>query len=364
VVKGARGTSTVVVGPVHAGIIEPGRFTFLTGGESVARLDAQLGFSRRGVERALQGSDARQAASRVARICGACSAARSWAYARALETLSGVRCTELGEIARVVVAELERAYNHVFDLASACSAAGYGKGQMTGLRIKESLHRINAMATGHRLLFDAIVPGGVRAGMLADAAIVRRSLLRVLDEFEAFAGDVFSNDSVKRRFEGAGAVSHVNAKRLNATGPALRASGATYDERTAHRYGAYEVFAVEPATNERGDVAARCRVKAEEFRRSLALCEKALELLGGLATEAPHPIAIGTGTAEGIVEGARGTEAVRVTGANDGTIARLEVFAASARNWPVVVEAMNGNIVPDFPLVNKSFNLCYACNDL
>ncbi|MBV8435873.1 MAG: NADH-quinone oxidoreductase subunit F [Candidatus Eremiobacteraeota bacterium] len=359
-----RGLTTIVVGPVHAGIIEPGRFTFSSGGESVVHLEAELGFSRRCVEQALRGNDALAAAPRVARICGACSASRSWAYALAIEAIAGIRCDQATDLARVTIAELERAYNHVFDLASSCAAAGYAKGQMTGLGIKESLHRLNAMAFQHRLLFDAIVPGGVRSGILPDPLLLRAHLRKLRRESERFIEDLFENDSLRRRFEHTGTVAAATALRLNATGPALRASGGERDNRRDLRYGAYAWLAVSGVRLHGGDVEARCRVKAGELLEAYDLCDGALAELGDAAIPEPDVVPATTGAQVGVVEGPRGVESIQVELDADGKIDAIAFGTASARNWPVVIEAMNGNIVPDFPLVNKSFNLCYACADL
>ncbi|MBV8491332.1 MAG: nickel-dependent hydrogenase large subunit [Candidatus Eremiobacteraeota bacterium] len=359
-----RGLTTIVVGPVHAGIIEPGRFTFSSGGESVVRLDAELGFSRRGVETALRGNDAVEAAPRVARICGACSASRSWAYALALEEIAGVRCGQAAELARVIIAELERAYNHVFDLAACCSAAGYALGQMTGLRIKESLHRLNAFAMQHRLLFDAIVPGGIRPGILEDPVWIRAQLRGLRRDCERFVEDVFENDSVRHRFERTGVVPPAAAEVLRASGPALRASGGSYDRRRDSPYGAYARFGVIGTRLQTGDVEARCRVKAGELLEAFDLCDGALAELGGAAFPKPQIVSSARGACIGAVEGPRGVESIQVEIDANGKIDAIAFVTASARNWPVVIEAMNGNIVPDFPLVNKSFNLCYACADL
>jgi Ni,Fe-hydrogenase III large subunit len=363
-VMGTRGATTIVVGPVHAGIIEPGRFVFTSGGETVLELAMQLGFSHRGIEQALRGTGALAAPARVARICGACSAARSWAYARALEEIGGAICDESSELARAIVAELERAYNHAFDLASSCSAAGYTRGQMTGLRIKESLHRLNATHAGHRLLFDAIVPGGVRHGILHSPGDLRDALQSVRVDVDRFVDDVFTNESVRRRFEGTGKVGLGAARRLGAVGPTRRACGDALDERQLRRYGAYAWLRVRGSRVTSGDVEARCRVKADELVESLALCDEALRELGGNAPPPSRVLVLSAGNATGAVEGPRGTESVAVSCDDAGVLTGVAVQSASKSNWPLVVDAMNGNIVPDFPLVNKSFNLCYACADL
>jgi Ni,Fe-hydrogenase III large subunit len=357
------GVTVVSVGPVHAGIIEPGRFTFSTGGETVIHLDAQLSYSRRGVEASLHGGLAVEQAGRVGRICAACSAARSWAYARALEHLGDVRCDERSELARVVVAELERIYNHLFDLASAASGAGFGYGLTHGLGLKERAHELCSSATQHRLLFDAIVPGGVRAGVLLDAPAVRTGAAWLHDDARAFVRALFGNISVVRRFEGAGVVSAAVARAFGAVGPARRASGGTVDIRSTLPYGAYCDLQPVVETETDGDVAARIRVKARELDIAFELVDRALAALGEHAPPPPQRVAPDAGTVTMLTEGPRGTESVSLACSAQGVLESIHVLSASYRNWPVVLRAMEGNIVPDFPLVNKSFNLCYACVD-
>ncbi len=359
-----RGVSTIVVGPVHAGIIEPGCFTFESLGETIVRLDVRLGFSRRGVEAALEGRVAVDAAYQVARICGGCSASRSWAYALALEAISNIECDEASGLARLVLAELERTYNHLFDLASICAGAGYGKGQMRGLQLKDRVVRLNAAFGGHRLLFDTIVPGGVRFGVLHRPRALRRELVTLSAEIERYAGELFRNGSLMKRLEGAGRVAPEDAARLNAVGPARRASGGAYDVRTSLPYGAYRTIAPAIIHHTAGDVAARAEVKYREALESLRLASLALDVLGDAAPGAPLPVRPGCGQSSAVTEGPRGAELVEIACDAGGAISRIRFSSASLANWPVVAQAMDGGIVPEFPLVNKSFNLCYACADL
>jgi len=358
-----KGVTIIVVGPVHAGIIEPGRFTFSSGGETVIYLDAQLSYSRRGVERFLEGRDAVAAAPQIARVCAACSASRSWAYARALEHLADVACDEQIEWARVVCAELERIYNHVFDLASAASGAGYGYGQTRGLALKERVHRLCAAAAGHRFLFDAIVPGGVRAGALPAPQALRRQLAELRGEVAAYLEALFGNRSLIRRFEGTGYVSPATARAFGAVGPARRASGGTLDMRSYLPYGAYRPAPPAVFTESAGDVAARCRIKRLELTESFVLIDRALAELGDQALPAAQKLRLGSGFVTTVTEGPRGAESVSVECDERGRLSRIHFISASYRNWPAVLRAMEANIVPDFPLVNKSFNLCYACAD-
>jgi Ni,Fe-hydrogenase III large subunit len=363
IVAHGTGVMHVVVGPVHAGIIEPGRFTFSSGGETVVHLDAQLGYAHRGVERALEGRSALGAAPLVARICGSCSASRAHAYALALESLAGIAVPPAAAFARLVLCELERIVNHLADLAACSSAAGWMPGFVRGMALKERAMRVCAVASGHRLLFDAIVPGGVAAHALTDAEAVavlladlERDVLRYLDA-------LFANGGVVSRWRGAGIVSHAMAAACGAVGPAHRASGGTVDVRHVAPYGAYREVAFATAGAHRGDVFARCRVKRAELHASFELLAQALRALFATGIPATLPMALASGIGLGCVEGARGAELVAVHVDEHGDIARFHAISASYRNWPIEARAMDGNIIPDFPLVSKSFNLCYACAD-
>ena len=358
----AHGTGLMrfVVGPVHAGIIEPGRFTFSSGGETIVHLDAQLSYAHRGVERFVEGLDVAGAARLVARICGSCSAARSFAYARALEGLAGVDLPDEVELARLAVAELERLYNHLGDLAASAAGAGWGPGFAGGMACKERLCRL---AAGHRLLFDAIVPGGIGPQVL-------RERRRLADQLAAFAADVeeylrvlFTHASTVSRWQRAGRVSREVADAFGAVGPAHRAAHGKIDVRSFAPYGAYRRLPVRVASATAGDAYARCRVKRDEISESFRLIRDALVQLGDVDLPDPQALAVPPGVATTVVEGPRGSEVLAVHVDGGGRLSRLHVISASFRNWPVVARSVDGNIVPDFPLINKSFNLCYACAD-
>ncbi len=357
------GVMHIVVGPVHAGIIEPGRFTFNSGGENVVHLDAQLGYEHRGVERMLEGREARSAAPLVARICGGCSAARSLAYALALESLAEIEIEPRVERARLILCELERIYNHLADIAASASAAGFGPGFAQGMALKERAMRLCARASGHRLLFDAILPGGIGANVLNEPAALRGELDELAGASEAYLVRLFANGSVISRWHRTGHVPKETAHAFGAVGPAHRASGGTRDVRTFAPYGAYRELVQEIATEHAGDAYARCSVKREELRASFRLIREALAGLGETPLPTASADAVRPGRAYAAVEGPRGTETLAVHVDESGRLARVHAISASYRNWPVVARAMEGNIIPDFPLVNKSFNLCYACAD-
>jgi Ni,Fe-hydrogenase III large subunit len=366
VVASGTGLMHMVVGPVHAGIIEPGRFTFSSGGESVVYLDAQLGYGHRGVERALEGAAAVDAARRVARICGGCSAARSHAYALALEELAGLTVAPEVELGRLVVCELERIYNHLADLAASSAGAGWAPGFANGMALKERAMRACAQVSGHRLLFDAIVPGGLSAGVLRSPEELRVELSELADDVERYVGGLFGNGSVVSRWLHTGGVPHEIARAFGAVGPAHRASHGQRDVRTFASYGAYRRLMVNVSSHTGGDVFARCSVKRDELQESFRLVEEALTTLDDAAPGSAHDVlevVPARGTAIAVVEGPRGAETLALHVDGTGRLERLHAISASYRNWPLVVRAMEGNIIPDFPLVNKSFNLCYACVD-
>jgi Ni,Fe-hydrogenase III large subunit len=362
IVAYGEGLMHFVVGPVHAGVIEAGRFTFSSGGETVVHLDAQLGYAHRGVERALEGRLAVACPPLIARICGSCSAARSFAYARALEALAGVEVSEPVDLARLVVAELERIYNHLGDLAASSSGAGWAVGFAHGMALKEEAMRLNHIASGHRLLFDAIVPGGVSASVLAERRTVRARLTVLGERTERYLSKLFANASLVSRWHGAGVVPHDASRAFGAVGPAHRASHGSVDVRAFAPYGAYRGLPVRVARASSSDAFARCQVKRAELLESFQVARDALAALGEAALPIVPPVPPLTGSIVTVVEGPRGAEVVALHASN-GIIERLHVISASYRNWPLVVRAMEGNIVPDFPLVNKSFNLCYACAD-
>lgn len=357
------GIMRFVVGPVHAGIIECGRFTFSSGGETVVALDAQLGYAHRGVERALQGELAVEAASKVARICGSCSAARSYAFALALEALSDIELPPMVDLVRLIVAELERTYNHLADVAAAASAAGYGVGFAHGMALKERAMRLCRVASGHRLLFDAIAPGGLGRPMLEDRATFGIELAELQRDVKAYLKLLFANASTTSRWQCAGLLPPQTLKAFGAVGPAARAGGISTDIRALIPYGAYPLFAFTVARATSSDALARVQVKSDELLESLVLIRRALHELGAATLPPARSLELRAGVALSVVEGPRGAEFVAVHVDQHARIERIHVISASYRNWPLVARAMESNIVPDFPLVNKSFNLCYACAD-
>jgi Ni,Fe-hydrogenase III large subunit len=232
------------------------------------------------------------------------------------------------------------------------------------MALKEKAMRLNAAASGHRLLFDAIVPGGIGPGVMLEPERILHEIALLQEEIDAYLRGLFSTASLVSRWQRAGVVETRTAKAFGAVGPAHRASKGTFDVRTSATYGAYDVLSVRSAGASAGDVFARCSVKRDEIGESIRLICTALRRLAP-TERAPSvlPLAVPRGAAVAVVEGPRGAETVAVHVDGEGRLTRVHAISASYRNWPIVVKAMDGNIVPDFPLVNKSFNLCYACAD-
>ena len=359
------GVYQLPVGPIHAGIIEPGHFRFSAIGERVLHLDARLGFVHRGLEKLAEGRPLAAAAPLVERACGVCAVAHAMAYAQAVEELTGTTVPPRARWARVLLGELERLYNHVGDLGNICAGIGFHSGTSRLGLLKERLLRANDTLTGHRYLVGMVVPGGLTTD-LDEGALA--ALLTTLDavglELAAAVRALVRSEGVMSRLHGTGVVTRETAEALGALGVAARASGLDRDLRRDRPYAAYDEFAVSVAGAAAGDVAARVHVRAQEAHESLRLLREALARLPGGAIAAPLAAEphVGESSVAG-VEGPRGASWVWLRAGADGTVDRLHLRSASFANWPVVAAAVPGNLVPDFPLINKSFELCYACTD-
>lgn len=362
------GVYQLPVGPIHAGIIEPGHFHFSAVGESVLFLDPRLFYTHRGIERLVEGKTFAEAAPIVERACGVCTVAHATAYSQAVERLSGIAVGPRVRLARVLLAEMERLYNHVGDLGNICAGVGFNFGTSRLAWEKERLLRHNEALSGHRYLAGAVVPGGLRtdpdrpvlaalASAVYDIDHEVRSIVRLLVRSETFMS----------RLHGTGVLSRSEARRLGAVGVAARASGLEDDLRRDLRPGGYEDLPVEISTAHTGDVAARFHVRAMEISVSAAIVADVAARLAGMARE-KHGLDTARKPSPGdaVVVGAespRGASWLLLMAGADGRIGRLHLRSGSYANWPVLASVVPGNVVPDFPLINKSFELCYACTD-
>ncbi|QIS14542.1 NADH-quinone oxidoreductase subunit C [Nocardia arthritidis] len=349
------GVYEIPVGPVHAGLIEPGHFRFSVVGETVVRLKARLWYVHRGIERLFHGRPATGAVELAERISGDTSAAHALAHSLAVEEACGITVSDEIHRLRALLVELERLYNHAADLGALANDVGFGLANSHALRIREQLLRINASVTGHRLLRGAIRPGGVVLQALPDPA----QLSAIAADLAEVAELTLRNAVIYDRFAGAGVLAGGDARALGCLGYAARASGLTTDARLDHPTVDMPVTEVRA---DAGDVLARYTVRRDEFAATAALIPWIIENHSG-PMEFERTSNDRSGTGVGIVEGWRGTIVHRVE-IDAGRLTRAKIVDPSWFNWPALPVAMSETIVPDFPLVNKSFNLSYAGNDL
>ncbi len=351
------GVYEIPVGPVHAGLIEPGHFRFSVVGETVLRLKARLWFVHRGLEKLFEGRLATGAVDLAERVSGDTSAAHALAHSLAIEDALGIELPDEVHRMRALLVELERLYNHAVDLGALANDVGFALANTHAQRIREQLLRLNAAVTGHRLLRGAIRPGGVVLRTLPDPAALRSIAADLAEVAELTLRNTVVND----RFAGTAVLAPDDARALGCLGYVARASGMRTDARLEHPSTALPVTEItEPA----GDVLARYAVRRDEFAASAALAGYLIEShTGPTQYTAAAPIH-GSASGIGIVEGWRGTIVHRVEIGADAAITRAKIVDPSWFNWPALPVAMTDTIVPDFPLANKSFNLSYAGNDL
>ena len=362
------GVMEIRVGPIHAGIIEPGHFRFSTVGETVLGLEIRLGYVHRGVELAACGRTPAAALILAERISGTASVGHAVALARAIECALGIEVPRIHALWRTLLIELERLYNHAGDLGNLCAGTALAGVLAEGMIIKEALLAANARCTGSRYLRNLIGLGGVRrlpeAAALEDATA---AAYRAGAALEKLAVKFFGSATNLERLTGTGVLSFEHARNLGCVGVVARASAVATDSRVELDHPTAidrEIYADHiAATAITGDVAARAQVRLDEARRSLVLVRRIADRLGGLPVAPPGLPWRGDGEGYGWCEGPRG-EIVTFARLVGGRLARLRVRSPSRMNWPAIEHAMPGNIVPDFPLINKSFNLSYAGCDL
>jgi Ni,Fe-hydrogenase III large subunit/Ni,Fe-hydrogenase III component G len=359
------GVHEIPVGPVHAGIIEPGHFRFSTVGEKVLKLEERLGYVHKGIERRFSELPALEGHRLAARVSGDSAVAFSWAYCQALEGLSGTVPSQRGLYLRALCLELERLQNHLGDLGALGNDAGFAFGLAQFSRLKEELLRAMHAAIGQRYLLDAVVPGGTAFDLRKSAAVtlgeavdrIGESVLELQRIYDEHAG-------VRDRFVGAGEVTPELARRLGLAGLAGRASGLGVDLRADRPSAPYDVLHPVKCVRRSGDVAARVAVRFDEVQESCRLVAAILSNLPPGDARIAMPPPARRALAIGLVEGWRGPVLVALESSADGGIHRCHPHDPSWQNWPVLEHAIIGNIVPDFPLINKSFNLSYSGHDL
>ena len=355
------GVYEIPVGPVHAGLIEPGHFRFSVVGETILKLKARLWFVHKGLEKLFQGRDLADALPLAERVSGDTSVGHALAYCLAVEDATGWPVPAHAQRKRAILLELERLYNHTTDIGALCNDVGHGILHAHALRIREQLLRLNAEVTGHRLLRGGVIPGGAHLCTLPDTGHLHAIAADIAEIIHLALG----HSVVADRLTDTAILSRDAARDLGTLGYVARASGLPVDARHQHPFhdggGAFT-----PVTRDTGDVLARFVVRADEIAASAALITALTSTVtaGTTRTEPPTGTTARAASGVGIVEGWRGTITHRVELAPDHTLTRAKIVDPSFFNWPALPIALSGAIVPDFPLVNKSFNLSYAGNDL
>ncbi len=356
----------IPVGPVHAGIIEPGHFRFHASGETVVRLEERLGYVHKGIEGLLADAPLERACKIAGRVSGDSTVAYAIAFARAVEAALGIEVSTRAHRIRAVMAELERLANHFGDIGAICNDASFSLMQAHCGAVRERVLRAAQACFGHRLMMDCVVPGGVAADLVDTGSARLRGLVGEVRSAYPELVELYDNTaSLQDRTVGTGILRHELAKQYGAGGPIGRASGRTFDARSVLAYEPYQEVAFATARRPEGDVDARIWVRFFEIEQSLSIIEQVLAALPRGPTRAEMPSMTGA-TSEGlaIVEGFRGEVLAWVRISPEGRVARAHLRDPSWFQWPLLEAAIEGNIVADFPLCNKSFNCSYSGHDL
>ncbi len=357
----------IPVGPVHAGIIEPGHFRFTANGEAVVRLEARLGYVHKGIERLMQGATIDRAAALAGRVSGDSTVAYSLAFARAFEAAHGIEVPRRAVWLRAVMAELERLANHFGDIGAICNDASFAMMHAQCGHLREQVLRVADESFGHRLMMDRVVPGGVQRDLSSDAPkLVLALLAQIRRRFPELVELYDNTASLQDRTVGTGILSLELARQYGCGGYVGRASGRNFDARRAPGYPPYDALQFDVPVRTDGDVDARVWIRIREIEQSVALIDQLLAQLpsGPIA----HPLAALSvaGAREGmaLVEGFRGDVLVWLRTGVGGNVERCHLRDPSWFQWPLLEAAIEGNIVADFPLCNKSFNCSYSGHDL
>lgn len=355
----------IPVGPVHAGIIEPGHFRFTANGEAVARLEERLGYVHKGIESLMAGATIEKGAQLAGRTSGDSTVAYAFAYARAVEAALQVEVPESAVYLRALMAELERLANHFGDIGAICNDASFSILLADFAILRERVLRTADACFGHRLMIDRIVPGGVAQDIalegFAQIPVLIESVRRRFPELV----EVYDNTaSLQDRTVTTGYLAPTLARAFGAGGYVGRASGRAFDMRKAVRYPPYNALEFEVPVRDDGDVNARVWIRIREVEQSLKLIEQIVTRLpqGPTRVELPKVGEVREGL--GLVEAFRGDVLVWLRLGPDGRIERCHLRDASWFQWPLLEACVEGNIVADFPLCNKSFNCSYSGHDL
>jgi len=359
------GIHEVAVGPVHAGIIEPGHFRFQCHGETVLHLEIQLGYQHRGAEALLLRSSPARRLVVAESIAGDTSIAHALSHCMALEALAKVEAPFSAQALRGIALELERVSNHVGDLGALCNDIGYLPGASWFGRLRGEFSNLLLDLSGNRFGRGFLRLGGVRFGVTdAQRKDFLARLSRVGRDLKDTAQVTFNTPTVGSRFEQTGVLARKAAEELGLVGPVARASGCDRDVRRDHPFGVFRFAHVPVALVDSGDVMARALVRWLEIQRSMTFLEEQIAELPEDALGEGTPALLPDSLAVSLVEGWRGEIVHVAVTASDGQLAAYKIVDPSLHNWFGLAMAVRGNEISDFPLCNKSFNLSYAGHDL
>ncbi|MDR0778206.1 MAG: NADH-quinone oxidoreductase subunit C [Methanomassiliicoccaceae archaeon] len=354
------GLFEIPVGPIHAGVIGPGHFRFSVAGEPILMLRTYLGYTHRGIEKMMETPVRKDNTKLVERISGDNAIAHCLAYLQVIEGDADIPPRAL--YVRMIYAELERIYYMLGGIAGIATDTALTVPAAKGYVLKERVLRLNERISGHRLLWGNLRPGGLREDMSsASMAEIEREIVHLRFEVDELFGSLTASPSFMDRVDNTGILTKEDAVRLRTVGPTARASGVEYDVRKNHPYAAYKMIGMKIPVHTSGDVYARLKVKKDEVLESISIIAQCLssmepgDVLCKIKTEDGFRI--------GMTESPRG-EVIHCAHVLKGNIWRYKVRDPSFPNWPALELAALGNIIPDFPLVNKSFDLSYSGNDL
>jgi Ni,Fe-hydrogenase III large subunit/Ni,Fe-hydrogenase III component G len=351
----------IPVGPVHAGIIEPGHFRFTAAGETVARLEERLGYVHKGIESLMAGAALERGARLAARVSGDSTVAYGIAFARAVEAALEIEPPPRAHYLRALMAELERLANHFGDIGAICNDASFVLMHAHCGILRELVLRASQTCFGHRLMMDRVIPGGVTTDLRSEGVATLNDLLKqIRDRFPRLIELYDNTASLQDRTAATGILDGAIARRFGAGGFVGRASGRDFDARKTPGYPPYSGLDFTVPVLAAGDVNARVWIRIREVEQSLALLEQLLDRL----PQGPIAIETADGSGEGLalVESFRGDVLVSLR-LEAGRIARCHLRDPSWFQWPLLEVAIEGNIVADFPLCNKSFNCSYSGHD-
>lgn len=359
------GVYEIPVGPVHASIIEPGHFRFQAVGEDILNLEEKLGYVHKGIEKRFESLSWEEGARLAGRVSGDTTVAHSLAYCRAVESMTGCNPPERALWLRALMLERERIANHLGDLGAICNDVAFSFLLYQFSILKEAILRTNYKISGHRFMMDKVIPGGVTVDITQDSI---NEILSEMDwlikEFERLIVIYDENPSLEDRIRDTGALKPAAAKEMCVTGFVARASGQNLDCRIQNPFPPYNIIIPKIPVLQSGDVHARAWVRVEEVRDSIRIIKEILKDIPGgdisVGLHMPKPDTAGFA----VVEGWRGEIVYWVQTGQRGEINRCMVRDPSSVNWLALEKAIHGNIVPDFPLCNKSFNQSYSGNDL